>query len=73
MKKKIMYMSDEAKDYTKQLLTIIGETEEKYFAMLDNPELFRDEWNDIAISIRETSDEDFYLADEIEEMLIELE
>lgn len=66
------HISEEAKDYAKQLLDIIGETEVKYLAMIFNPGLFRDEWEGVIRFIRETSDEDCHVADEIEEMLMEL-
>lgn len=72
MGKDFVQISTEAKDYAKQLLDIIGETEVKYFNMLNTPELFRDEWEAVIRFIRETSDEDCYIADEIEEMLMEL-
>mgnify|MGYP001417866755 CR=1 FL=1 len=66
------HISNEAKDYAKQLLDIIGEPQGKYFAMLNNPALFRDEWEGVIRFIIETNDEDCHVADEIEEELMEL-
>ena len=67
-----MGIGEEAKDYAKQLLDIIGESS-KYTKMLAKPKLFRDEWEAVIVFIRETSDEDYHMADEIEEMLAEIE
>lgn len=72
MGKNFKHISNEAKDYAKQLLDIIGETQGKYFAMLNTPALFRNEWEAVIQFIRETCEEDCYVADEIEEELMEL-
>lgn len=72
MKKELECISDEAKDYAKQLLNVLCEFEDKYFAMINKPKLYRDEWEGVIQFIRETCDDDCYVADEIEEMLMEL-
>lgn len=68
----MIHISEEAKDYAKQLLDIIGETDEKYFEMISDPSLHRDEWEAVIRFIGDTCDEDCYVADEIEEMLMGL-
>lgn len=72
MGKNFKHISDKAKDYAKQLLDIIGEYEDKYSEMINNPDLFRDEWEGVIQFIRDACEEDCCVADEIEEELMEL-
>lgn len=71
--KTFIHISDDAEDYARELFDIIGKSEEEYFAMLIRPESFRDEWEAVARLIMDSNEEDCYIADEIEEMLSELE
>lgn len=71
--KTFIHISDEAKDYARELFDIIGKSEEEYFAMLIRPESFRDEWEAVARLIMDSNEDDYHVVLEIEEMLSELE
>lgn len=71
MKQDTIHISDEAKDYAKQLLNLIGRSEE-YDEMIISPNTYIEEWESIIEIIRMNDDEDCYVADEIEEMLVSL-
>ena len=65
-----LYLSDEVKDYAKQLIDIIGKTEEEYLAMLRNPKAFVDEWIGVIRFAEDTEDDNIEnITHEIEEIL----
>lgn len=70
MEQEIIHISDEAKDYVKQLLNLIGRSGE-YDEMISNPNIYTEEWEGVIEFIRIADEEDCYVADEIEEMLYE--
>lgn len=64
-------VSDEARDYAKQMIVNIQHrSEEELNAMCIHPQLFRDEWESVASFARELKDEETYL--EIQELLSEI-
>lgn len=64
-------VSDEARDYAKQMIVNIQHrSEEELNAMCIHPQLFRDEWESVASFARELKDEVTYL--KIQELLSEI-